>query len=122
MTAADVIARLAQLGYTATESDAAAIEASIVRADTYIKAFCHIDSIPTELEPYAIDRACGEFLSDRRYIAASGEGGNAGIKRITEGDTTIEYSDSTTASGRLDTIIGGLLRTDILIAFRRLRW
>ena len=124
MTVSDVTARLAMLGYTATQADTAEIEYLITKVDTYIKTFCNIPEVPEALNTYATDRVCGEFLKEKGYTAGTSVGVDASgaVKRITEGDTTIEYADGSGKSAKLDSLIADMLDDSILLRFRCIKW
>ena len=58
----DVIKRLTQLGYTATEADNDQIDFELNKTLNYVKNYCNITIIPEILDPRIVDRVCGEFL------------------------------------------------------------
>ena len=125
---ADIIARLAQLGYTAVEADGKQIEFELEKIIDYTLNYCKITTIPTAIEKRLIDRVCGEFLF---YKKNSGEleGFNYEpvIKQIKEGDTSITYAvgqGEDTPENRFDTFIKQLERgyDKWITPHRRLRW
>ena len=125
---ADVIDRLAQLGYTAVEADGRQIDYELEKITDYTLNYCNITTVPTILEKRLIDRVCSEFLF---YKKNSGEleGFNYEpvIKQIKEGDTSISYAvgqGEDTPENRFDNFVKQLERGyDKWIApYRRLRW
>lgn len=123
-----IIKRLAQLGYTATEDDSEQIEFELNKFINYSLNYCNITSIPEIVEPRLIDRVCSEFLFYKKN-SGSLEGFNYDnvIKRIKEGDTTIDYavgSGEDTPENRFDSFVKRLERgfDKWLTLHRRLRW
>lgn len=123
-----IINRLKQLGYTATDEDAEQIEFELNKFINYSLNYCNITSIPEIVEPRLIDRVCSEFLFYKKN-SGSLEGFNYDtvIKRIKEGDTTIDYavgSGEDTPENRFDSFVKRLERgyDKWLTPHRRLRW
>lgn len=123
-----IIKRLAQLGYTATEDDSEQIDFELNKFINYSLNYCNITSIPEIVEPRLIDRVCSEFLFYKKN-SGSLEGFNYDnvIKRIKEGDTTIDYavgSGEDTPENRFDSFVKRLERgyDKWLTHYRRLRW
>jgi hypothetical protein len=124
----NIIARLKQLGYTATDDDIDQIDFELQKTLNYVMNFCNITTIPEILDPRIIDRVCSDFLY---YKKNSGnlEGFNydAVIKQINEGDTTISYAvgqGEDTPENRFDTFVKSLERgfDKWCTPHRRLRW
>ena len=123
-----VVNRLKQLGYTATEEDADAIEFELNKTINYALNYCNITEIPEIVEPRIIDKACSDFLYFRKN-SGNLEGFNYDevIKSIKEGDTTIQYAvgqGEDTPENRFDAFVKKLeLGFDKwLTPHRRLRW
>lgn len=123
-----IINRLKQLGYTATDEDTEQIEFELNKFINYSLNYCNITSIPEIVEPRLIDRVCSEFLFYKKN-SGSLEGFNYDtvIKRIKEGDTTIDYavgSGEDTPENRFDSFVKQLERgyDKWLTRHRRLRW
>lgn len=123
-----IINRLKQLGYTATDEDTEQIEFELNKFINYSLNYCNITSIPEIVEPRLIDRVCSEFLFYKKN-SGSLEGFNYDtvIKRIKEGDTTIDYavgSGEDTPENRFDSFVKRLERgyDKWLTLHRRLRW
>lgn len=123
-----IINRLKQLGYTATDEDTEQIEFELNKFINYSLNYCNITSIPEIVEPRLIDRVCSEFLFYKKN-SGSLEGFNYDtvIKRIKEGDTTIDYavgSGEDTPENRFDSFVKRLERgyDKWLTPHRRLRW
>ena len=111
----NIINRLGQLGYTATESDYEQIDFELQTVINYvINNFTRTDKIPEILDPRIIDRVCGSFLYFKKN-SGSLEGFNydAVIKSIKEGDTTITYAvgqGEDTPENRFDSFVKSLER------------
>lgn len=125
---ADIIDRLNQLGYTATDADGNHIDYELEKITDYTLNYCNITTVPTIIEKRLIDRVCGEFLY---YKKNSGEleGFNYDtvIKQIKEGDTSITYAvgqGEDTPENRFDAFVKHLERgyDKWITPYRRLRW
>ena len=124
----DVIKRLGQLGYTATEEDNEQINFELNKTLDYVRNYCNITDIPDILEKRIIDRACADFLYYKKN-SGSLEGFNydAVIKQIKEGDTTVQYAvgqGEDTPENRFDAFVKSLERgfDKWITPHRRLRW
>jgi hypothetical protein len=124
----DIIERLKQLGYVATESDYDGIDHELQKITNYVLNYCNITSIPEILYPRIADRVCGEFLFYKKN-SGSLEGFNydAVIKQIKEGDTTVSYAvgqGEDTPENRFDAFVKSLERgfDKWITPHRRLRW
>lgn len=111
------------------ESAGSFLRFMVKKSVRYICGFCNFMFMPAVLIPLAAEMATGNFLQCK--LAAGGldiEGLdlNAGVKQITEGDTTVQFADSpsgTTAAELLCGYIDGLVNRDKeLVAFRRFKW
>lgn len=111
----NIINRLGQLGYKATESDYEQIDFELQTVINYvINNFTRTDKIPEILDTRIIDRVCGSFLYYKKN-SGSLEGFNydAVIKSIKEGDTTITYAvgqGEDTPENRFDSFVKSLER------------
>lgn len=128
ITREQVIDRLGQLGYTATEADNNAIDFELTKILNYTKNYCNITEIPEILDPRIIDRVVSEFLFYKKN-SGSLEGFNYDlvIKSIKEGDTTLTYAvgqGEDTPENRFDAFIKKLERgyDKWITPHRRLRW
>ena len=124
----DVIKRLKQLGYTATDSDNDQIDFELNKMLNYVMNYCNITVIPEILDPRIIDRICSDFLYYKKN-SGSLEGFNydAVIKQIKEGDTTISYAvgqGEDTPENRFDNFVKSLDRgfDKWCTPHRRIRW
>ena len=128
VTKSQIIERLVQLGYVATENDDTQIEFELDKITKYVMNYCNLTTIPEIIEPRLIDRVCGEFLYYKKNTGTlDGFNYDAVIKQIKEGDTTIHYAvgqGEDTPESRFDAFIKQLERGfDKWIApHRRLRW
>lgn len=117
--------RLVSLGYECAESDDFALKFTIEKAEQYIKHFCNISEVPACLEHVLVDMVCGDFLIQKKTMGQlTSIQIEPIVKRLTEGDTTVEYAATTdreaTFNAYLDKMVHG--HTDDLIAHRKLRW
>ena len=128
VTREKVIARLKQLGYTATELDWEQLDYELELVLNYVKNYCNRIDIPEILDYRIIDRVCGGFLYYKKN-SGSLEGFNydAVIKSVKEGDTTITYAvgqGEDTPENRFDTFVKQLERgfDKWITPHRSLRW
>lgn len=128
VTPQDVIKRLLQLGYTASEADNEQVEFELTKILNYVKNYCNITTIPEILTPRIIDRVCGDFLYYKKNSGSlNGFNYDAVIKQIKEGDTSITYAvgqGEDTPENRFDNFVKNLERgfDKWLTPHRRLRW
>lgn len=124
----DVIERLKQLGYVASESDYATIDYELKKTLNYVKNYCNITTIPEILDPRIIDRTCSDFLYYKKNSGSlNGFNYDTVIKSIKEGDTTISYAvgqGEDTPENRFDAFVKSLERgfDKWCTPYRRLRW
>lgn len=124
----DVYLRLDTLGYSVVPEDARTIEYLIDKIVNKIELNTNCVTFPEQLLQMAIDIICGEFLYGKYAIGQlEGYDFNGAIKRISEGDTTVEYaygSGSKTPEERFVAYLDKLrkLDKDMLAAVRRMRW
>lgn len=126
-----VVARLAMLGYTATENDKPALEYLIGKCRVELLANIHHKEVPDGLFYTLVDMVAGSFLHDK--LAA----GNLEIKgldfsqqpkSITEGDVKVDFAGASdgvsSAEARLRSKLDAMMHPpeSILGAFRRLKW
>lgn len=117
--------RLASLGYECVESDDFALSVIVTQKEQHIKHFCNINEVPACLEWVWVDMVCGEFLLGKKMMGQlTSMEIEPIVKRLTEGDTTVEYNATTdreaTFNAYLDKMIHG--HDSDLIAHRKLRW
>ena len=124
----DVVNRLKQLGYTATDADYEQIEYELNMVLNYVMNYCNRTDIPEILDPRIIDRTCAYFLYYKKN-SGSLEGFNyeAVIKSIKEGDTTLTYAvgqGEDTPENRFDAFVKYMERgfDKWITPYRRLRW
>lgn len=125
----DVVKRLETLGYNVDDSDLTLIQLVINGTEQYIKNFCNITEIPTELYYVAVDMAAGTLLKTKSSIGLpvcdtiDFEAGR--VNSITEGDVSVSYGyDSDTSNAaKYTALLDKLCNRDAeLITFRKLRW
>lgn len=117
--------RLASLGYECVDSDDFALQFVINKVEQNIKHFCNISEVPVCLEAVQVDMVCGEFLLSKKTMGQlTSVQIEPIVKRLTEGDTTVEYTATTdreaTFNAYLDKMIHG--HQSDLLAHRKLRW
>jgi hypothetical protein len=124
----NVIDRLKQLGYTATESDYDHIDFELGKTQNYVMNYCNIVTIPDILDPRIIDRVCSDFLYYKKNSGSlKGFNYDAVIKSIKEGDTQIQYAvgqGEDTPENRFDAFVKSLERgfDKWCTPYRKLRW
>lgn len=124
----DVIDRLKQLGYVATESDYETIDFELKKTLNYVKNYCNITEIPEILDPRIVERVCGYFLYYKKNSGSlSGFDYDTAIKELKEGDTTVKYAvgqGEDTPENRFDAFVKSLERgfDKWCTPHRRLRW
>ena len=123
-----VTERLGTLGYTVVDGDEVAITYLIEKIVNSIKLDTNYVDFPMELLQMAIDMICGEFLQTKYAMGQLTDFDFSGsVKKITEGDTTVEYaygSGSKTPEERFTAYLKVLRTPDrsLIAAVRRLRW
>jgi hypothetical protein len=128
VTIENVVERLKQLSYQATEEDTSQVEFELRKTINYVMNYCNIDFIPEIVEPRIVDRVCGDFLYYKKNSGSlNGFNYDAVIKSIKEGDTQIQYAvgqGEDTPENRFDAFVKSLDRgfDKLLTPHRRLRW
>ena len=124
----DVVNRLKQLGYPATEQDYEQIDFELEKTINYVMNYCNITVIPEILDHRITDRVCADFLYYKKN-SGSLEGFNyeTVVKSIKEGDTTVQYAvgqGEDTPENRFDAFVKQLERgfDKWITPHRRLRW
>lgn len=123
-----VYSRLGDLGYAVVPEDYSTINYLIDKVVNAIKLDTNYVDFPMELLQMTIDMVCGEFLQTKYALGQlTGYDFSGSIKKITEGDTTVEYaygSGSKTPEERFLSLIKQLRTPDKsqIAAVRRLRW
>ncbi|MBR4844821.1 MAG: hypothetical protein IKU98_00195 [Bacteroidaceae bacterium] len=123
-----VYSRLASLGYSIVPEDTSTIRYLIDKTVNAIKLDTNYIDFPVELLQMAIDMVCGEFLQTKYALGQlTGYDFSGSVKKITEGDTTVEYAYGTgskTPEERFLALIKQLRTPDKsqIAAVRRLRW
>ncbi len=110
-----IVSRLKQLGYDATDSDYQQIDFELTKILNYvINNFTRSTNIPEILNPRIVDRVCCEFLFYKKNSGSlKGFNYDAVIKSIKEGDTTITYAvgqGEDTPENRFDAFVKSLER------------
>lgn len=125
---AAVTARLSALGYTVTETDSAALDYNIKKAETTLKARTNQLEVPEGLFYVWADMAAGMFLTGKKASGALSEvyDFNAPAKSISEGDTSVTFAIADTGSfeDQFDAMLAKMVNPDaeLIAAFRRLVW
>lgn len=117
--------RLNGFGYTLLETDDFAINFILQKIINDVKHFCNIQEVPECLNNNIVDAVCSEFLQSKKSLGQLSDLQMEGIvKKIQDGDTTVEYvSGSSDSMTVFDNFINSLkLNTNSLIAHRCLKW
>lgn len=116
--------RLAQLGYNVKEADEPLLLYVIEKVELEVKVFTNLRVRPPELDKVIADKVAIEFLMTMSATNRLTEVEVAQVvKSITEGDTTVQYADDSSAP-TLNILLSYLMAaTDkILMGYRRIRW
>ena len=115
--------RLKTLGYEYTDDDKALLDICIQLAKNKIFNICHITKLNDKVSPIAVDMACGEFLLSKHNSGQLDIDIKQIVKRLQEGDTTIEF-DNSTDTASINALIDYLLNSKIgeLACLRKLAW
>lgn len=128
LTRGDVVERLSQFGYDATENDYDQIDFEIELVVNYTLDYCNITELPEIIKPRMIDRICASFLFHKKNSGTmEGFDYDLAVKSIKEGDTTINYvvgQGEDTPENRFDSLVKQLERgyDKWITHFRRLQW
>lgn len=110
----NIIDRLKQLGYEATEDDYDQIDFELNKIINYTLNYCRITTLPDLIDYRLTDRVCFEFLFYKKNSGQLvGFDYDVAIKSIREGDTQIQYavgSGEDTPENRFDTMVRQLER------------
>lgn len=110
----------AATGYEAQSADDALLTYLLQAEQQYVLDDCNLDALPAELEPVVEERTAGKFLQLKKGDVLSDDDASV-VTRIEEGDTTVQFED-TSAESRLDSLITSWLRERDLACYRKLRW
>lgn len=135
MAAVDVyeaaVARLAMLGYTATDEDKPGLEYMIAKCEAELLADINHKTLPDGLRYTLVDMVVGSFLQDKLAAGAleiDGLDFSSSAKSITEGDVSITFASASDGTASPEARFLATLNSmthppeKILGAFRRLRW
>ena len=119
--------RLAQLGYTVTETDMSAVEYCCGKVKNTIKNDCNLTDIPDGLCYVAIDMSVGDFLMMKKTFSPESLSGlDIGeiVKSIQTGDTTVQFDTSSNSTAALDSVINYFLTNGRkqFACYRKMRW
>lgn len=125
---ATVTTRLSALGYKAVETDTAAIQYNIDRAEAEIKAATNQADVPLGLFHTWVNMAAGLFLFDKKASGALSDvyDFSAPATSVSEGDTSVSFAATKTGTfeDQFDTMLAKMIHPadDLLVAYRRLSW
>lgn len=87
--------RLKSLGYEVVEGDDFALNFVMSKVEQHIKHYCNINAVPECLEYVFIDMVAGEFLQSKKSTGQlSALQIEPIVKKIQDGDTTVEFSST----------------------------
>lgn len=125
---AAITARLSALGYTVNETDSAAVEYNVRKAEAILRSATNQPEVPEGLFYVWADMAAGLFLADKKASGALNDvfDFSAPAKSITEGDTSVSFAiaDGGTFETQFDRMLQRMLHppADQIAAYRRLLW
>lgn len=125
------VARLAMLGYTATDGNKPGLEYMIAKCEAELLADINHKEVPEGLFYTLVDMVAGSFLHEK--LAAGGleiEGldFDQPAKSITQGDIKVDFAGASdgvgSAEARFRSQLDAMMHPpeSVLGAFRRLRW
>ena len=125
-----VLKRLVSFGYELKEDDGWMICFAMQKVENHIKNSCNTTSVPDGLFNIAVDMVCGEFLFAKKqtgqleFDAVNLDGV---IKRVQEGDITVEFATNTSSSSEgsdFDRFLDYLMHggEGELVCYRKLMW
>ena len=124
----DIIDRLLQFGYTATNKDYDQIDFELTSVTNYVMNYCNIKEIPDIVDPRIVDKVCSNFLYNKKNSGElTGFNYDAVIKSIKEGDTTLTHAvgqGEDTPENRFDSFVRTLQNgfDKWITPHRKLRW
>ena len=126
-----VVARMAMLGYTATDEDKPGLEYMIAKCEAELLADINHKDVPDGLIYTLVDMVAGSFLQDKLNaggLEIEGLDFSTAVKSITEGDVSATFAGASdgvsSPEGRFLATLDGMVHPSekILGAFRRLKW
>lgn len=129
ITLDEVYDLLADLGYPIVPEDQGRVEYLIQLMTEKVKLNTHLDGVPESLHNTVLGMVAGEFLAGKFAIGALDDNIIAtAVKRISEGDTTVEYAvgqgGDKTPSERFKSYIDALRSPPdyVFASVRRMKW
>lgn len=125
---AAVKTRLLALGYTVAETDSAAIDYNVKKAEADLKARTNQLQVPEGLFYVWVDMAAGMFLADKKQTGALADQYDfeSPAKSISEGDTSVTFAIADTGSfeDQFDAMLAKMIEpsAELIAAYRRLVW
>lgn len=117
---------LEALNYKIEPSDKALLGLVCGNVETYVKNACNISEIPEKLIPLCSRRVAGEFLQSKMSVGQLEIGEldlSAPIVQLTEGDTSVHFSNGSSEVDRFNALIARLLNDGgELVCFRKIKW
>lgn len=124
-----VVARLAMLGYTVTQTDIPGLEYLIRKCEQAILDNINHKVLPDGLFYTLVDMVAGQFLFDKKAAGdLDGFEFEAPVKSITEGDISVAFAGASdganNAEARFDALLAELMcpAESTFAAFRRIKW
>ena len=117
--------RLKSLGYEVGQEDLIALDFAMKQVEQKIKHFCNISVIPGCLEPVFVDMCAGTFLQAKKSLGQlTSVQIEPIVKKIQDGDTTVEMSATLDAEVVFNQFIDNLINghNESLLAHRKLVW
>ena len=119
-----VKSRLEQLGHVVADDEDIAVTFIMQKVEEHIYNFCNVCEVPANLEKYAIDNICGEYLKQLRTTGKLTDFDvSRGLQEIKIGDTDIKFNgtaDDHLVDILISTLIDGL--DGELLCYRKIKW
>ena len=125
ITIDEIKQRLSSFGYAVNSNDTFALTFLMRKVERHIEHLCNVNEVPDGLDQVCVDIVCGEFLTEKKATGQlTDEQMIEVVKRIQDGDTTVEMAGTSDANAIYDAFVNRLTNSyeDDIIRYRRLVW